>query len=86
MNHKRNPSGLPHGYILTVSAALKAVFRIRIDFALLDPDPGARKLAKINKSHLAFQKWLLYLRRYDYDIENKRWMENGHKDDSIFRP
>jgi hypothetical protein len=45
MNHKRKPSGLPHGYILTVSAALQAVFRIPIDFALLDPDPRARKLA-----------------------------------------
>jgi hypothetical protein len=55
LNHKRKPSGLPHGYILTVSAALKVVLRIRFDFALLDPELGARKLAKINKSHLAFQ-------------------------------
>jgi hypothetical protein len=55
MNHKRKPSGLPHGYILTVLAALQAVFRIPIDFALLDPDPGIRKLAKINKSPLPFK-------------------------------
>jgi hypothetical protein len=54
MNHKK-PSCLPHGYIPTVSAALKAVIRIRIDFALLEPDPGARKLAKINISHLVFE-------------------------------
>jgi hypothetical protein len=36
---------------------------IRIDLALLDPDPGTEKLNKINGIS-SLSKWLLYLRSY----------------------